>query len=783
MCNWWSTYVILFSMEPGVFLPDRDSTFYLLARHRQPLADNVAREYIGELSAPGDLVIDPFAASPTTARVAVELGRRAIAVDSNPLVAFASRVQAALPAPREIKNALARLAEIRKEDESLKAHIEDLYGSQCASCGSPVIVDYFLHALDLNAPVDKVYHCPGCGLRRDLTNDADRSRAAEIKPRGFHYHLLLERVAGTGGEHITQIRDILRLYTPRNLYTLVSITLKLDTGIQDEATREILAACLIHALDVGTTLYATPDGLPQRKTPDVFIEMNIWKALEDAASGLSEAPRGPAASSSPAEVVDASLPALFVGAGSAHSLAASISPGAALVVSSPARLDPLFWQLSYLWTRWTLGKAVAQPLEPLLDDERQRWGWYGNALTGSLREAARLMRGDGHLVLCFPAGSHAMIEALCLAAAPLFRLESFCFRPARGAPGATEFGAVRGDYRALWRRQDANAVVRGARDVAVKLRSDALLGSTEILSARGEPLAYSWVHHGALRQLANDGALAETMATKMPGRDNAFLFLRHELEAGLKEGYARDFDHWGSSGHVLWVRRQPPRDGAPLADRVELAVRGILAGAKRVGEKELEDEILAQFPGLLTPEIELVEACAAAYADQVDGEWRWRGVDAEAERARASRLVSELGVRLNLEVRAGGQDDPFDLVWREEKVVPASSAGSVRETRVHEDSHGFIFRDRLDLRTLVRTPAAPLHGIVVIPETQVDLAREKLRRMPTLLKPLHEAGWEFLRLPFVQVLLGSLSVERAEVQLALGLDPPLAKGKEQMELF
>jgi hypothetical protein len=269
----------------------------------------------------------------------------------------------------------------------------------------------------------------------------------------------------------------------------------------------------------------------------------------------------------------------------------------------------------------------------------------------------------------------------------------------------------------------------------------------------------------------------------VPARDNAFQFLRRELEAGLKGGYARDFDHWGESGHVLWVRRQSPRDATPLADRVETAVREILARAKRIGQTELEDQTLTRFPGLLTPEFELVEVCAAAYADPVGGEWRWREVDVAGELERAAKLVSELGVRLNLEVRSRDEDDQFDLVWREEKVVPGSSAGGIKEVHLHEDSHGFIFRDRVDLRMLVRAPAAPLLGFVVIPETRVGLAKEKLRRMPTFQKPLHEAGWEFLRLPFVEILLGSPSVERAEFQLALGLDPPMAKGKEQMELF
>lgn len=769
-------------MEGGVFIPDRDGSFYLLARHRQPLAENLALKYIEEWSAPGDLVIDPFAASPTVARVAAELGRRAIAVDSNPLVAFCAKFQAGPPAPREIKTALARLGEIQKEDQPLKAHVEELYASLCANCGEPVIVDYLVHSQELKAPVDKVYRCPNCGLRRDPTNDADRARAAEIKPRGFHYYLLMERISGSRGEHGAVLRELLKLYTPRNLYALVSITLKLDAEIADEAARHVLTACLIHALDVGTTLYSSPGGLPQRTTPEIFIEMNVWRALETAADGLSEGAHQGTAAASPADVADAPVPSFFVGQGSAHSLAASISARAPLVLSSPARLDPLFWQLSYLWTLWTLGKSAAAPLESLLDPDHQRWGWYGNALSISLREAFRLMTEGARLVFAFPSGSHAMIEALFLAAAPWFRLESFAFRPSAGAQGTTEFGAVRGDYRAVWLRHEANAAPKEARDVAPSVRRDALIGATEILASRGEPLAYSWVHHAALRQLASS-ALAETMAAKMAPRDNPFQFLRHQMEAGLKSGYARDFDHWSGPGGVLWVRRQSLRDSMPLADRVERSVRAILIESKQISRSELEDRILEQFPELLTPELELVEICAAAYAEHLESVWRLREADADLEGGRAKSIVSELGERMGLAVRPGKKGEQFDLVWSDQKLVPASSAGTVKAVRVPEDSYGFVFPQQVDLPSLARTPAAPLQGVIVLPETQVELTREKMRRIPTLDKQIHDAGWEFLRLPFAESLLASSTVERPEFQLGLGLDPPMAKGKEQMELF
>jgi len=303
-------------MPPNGFIPDRDSRFYLLRQHRQPLAENVTRKYIVEFTAPGDLVIDPFAASAITARVAIELESRCIAVDSNPLVAFAARLQASLPAPRELTNALSRLGEIQKEDESLRAHLDTLYASACANCGAATIVDYFVWSLELNAPVEKVYECARCGNRRDATTDADRLRAAEFKPHSLQYHLLLDRITGDTVVNNQRVRELLKLYTPRNLYSLVTLTLKMDAEFAEVgAARDILSGCLIHALDVGTTLYSSPDALPERKTPEQFVEMNIWRAFERASLGLMEQAPGARLANAPSAVLNSSMPLAFVGHG------------------------------------------------------------------------------------------------------------------------------------------------------------------------------------------------------------------------------------------------------------------------------------------------------------------------------------------------------------------------------------------------------------------------------------------------------------------------------------
>jgi hypothetical protein len=775
------------------FVPRRDGRFYLLARHRQPLPENIAAHFIEQYTQPNDLIVDPFAASDAVVRAALERGRRILASETNPIVAWATRVQATLPNARDLNAALGRLGDTRKEGDSLKAATEKLYASQCAQCGGMVTVDYFVWRRDGSKSLlaAKVYTCSKCGDRHDDAAEADRQRVQAYDRPGLSYHLLVQKLLADDPANTPHIKRLLELYTPRNLNALAGITQKLDAEFRDNApgqsdvTRNLVSALLLHALDVGSSLYPSPDGMPTRSVPDEFIEVNVWRAMEQAACSLGERPAAPRLASKPEQVIKSSTPAAFIAQGGARFLAENAPAAqAALMLSSPARLDPMFWELSFLWTRWLLGKNAAAPLEPLLDSKRQRWGWYGDALTKSVADAAKLLRPNAPAVIAFPSGSHAMIEALLLAASPVFDLNDFAFRPERGADRTTEWGALRGDYQVVLKRIAESNASSANPPPAGKIRSGALQGARDILSARGEPLAYSWLHHAALVKLAQEGTLQETLSARYRESDNAFQYLRHRMEEGFKEGYVQEIDHWEQDGRVLWMRRQGEQQSdadTDLAARVETFVRRLLEAEQRISVDAFEDRVLAEFSGLLTPEIELVEICARAYAEQRNGEWLWREQDVNAELQHARALTRQLGEQLGVQV----VDAPpqFEMIWRTERVIPGSASGSMREERIYEDEYAFLFRERLDFAELSRFRAAPLRGLVVIPEQQVELTRERLRRDPRWLKALERAGWQFLRVPMLELLLSEEHATRPEFRLAWGLEPPLAGGQEQLHLL
>lgn len=786
---------------PDYFIPDRDlRQFYPLRDFLRAPPISVVEKYIDALTAPGDLVIDPFGTTPNVARAALALGRRAIIVEANPLWAWLSRAMASLPSESEINAALVRLGDTIKDDVSLRAHINQLYTTTCAACGKSTPADYFVRVRD-GGTLQRHYTCAHCGeTRDDSATEDDLKRAAAFDAHGLHYHMAFERVVPADNFFSQRIEKMLDVYTPRNLYALVTLTQKIDSLFRVERERNILLVLLLHLLDRGTSFYSAPDATAQLTTHKQFIEFNLWHEIESAAHALGQAARQSfALTKSVNEVIESNEPRAFIGHGRAKTLASKIPHNsAALVITAPPTRRVAVWALSYFWGAWILGRTAVEPLVPFLDSKKDapwEWRWYTDTLNDSMNAIANLLRVDAHAAFIFNESWQLVIENLLLAASGAhLGLESFLFQPRVGDSSRREFDDLRGDYRItftpaptpwLWQTAPQSPPPSRTGEGAIEqaIRASALAAGSAILAHRGEALAYSWVHHAAWTRIAREGLIDQVVALQAktpPGR-----FIHNAVVAGLSEGYAHDFDHYETPTQFLWFRRSKELS-LPLIDRVEEAVRELLARPDRfpkpVRSDELEDTIYRQFPGDLTPEAGLVELCAQACANagQMDD-----------EKARAMELLSRVGEKLGHTVAYGESriadsqsqiaDDEngstishtpsairlFDLVWQSDG----------------ELAHGFVWRERAEFADLLRIHLAPARGYIVVPESIVALMQEKLRRLPHIAETFYEVGWNFVRVPFVEKLLEHETIEKHDLIYMMGLVPPSMEQKAQLELF
>jgi hypothetical protein len=782
---------------PDHFIPNRDPRqFYPLYDFLRPISASVAEKYILALTAPGDLVIDPFGAMPTLAHVALKLGRRAIVIESNPLWAWLVRMMASLPPASEIDAALSQLGDTPKDDSTLRTHINQLYTTTCAACHAPTPADFFVHSRDAGI-IARHYTCTRCGeTRHDPASDEDVQLAERISTRGMHYHYALDRVTPQDDLHSDRIRKILDLYTPRNLYALVTLTQKIESRFHATRERSILLLLLLHLLDRGTSLYAATSMLAKPKAGSMafsqadvpaqgataqltqhkqFVEFNLWREIELAVRALSHSNPALELAESARLVAASAEKGAFVGRANAITLKRDIpKQAAALIFTTPPPRRILVWALSYFWGAWILGRAAARPLAPFLDSQKDfNWEsrWYSDALAESFSALSELLRANSHIVFAFEESWHQVIEALFLAAAKAgWELESFLFQPHIGEFARREFDDVRGEYRISF---IAPSPLSPAADAArqagpshpqleKQIRATSLAAASDLLARRGEALAFSWVHHAALGRLARERLLAQVVTANpkpTPGR-----FLHSALIAGLSDGYAGDFDHFESKEQFCWLRRSSALD-PPLALRVDDAIHLILSEGKSVSREELEDKIYRQFPDNLTPEAGLIELCAAACADERDGKWLWRAESTSNAKLAALDVLARLGERLEFQIAQGPA--PFDLTW--------NLGGEI--------AHGFIWSDRARIGELGQIHVAPAHGYLLIPETSVALLAEITHRMPHITDAFHEAGWHFVRPPFAEKLLNEEKLERGDIPLMTGLAPPGAQDRTQLELF
>jgi DNA methylase len=756
------------------FIPDRDlPEFYPLASFLQSPPKNVAAKYVEAFTKPGDVIIDPFACKPTIARTAQQMGRRAILFEHNPLWAWLARAMATLPSADKINATFTKLGDGVKDNVPLRTHIVQLYVTRCAECNQLTPADYFIHQRDQGLFL-RHYRCNNCGVVRDdpATPD-DFERANAFDSRGLHYHLAFQRVSPEDALHSDRIRKILDLYTPRNLYALVTITTKSDTLFQTNDEKQTLALLLLHLLDRGSSFYPAPDKAAQLTRHKQFVEFNLWYEMEKAAQGLAHDGFEFSLGDSPRGVVDSAGPLAWVGRSNAGKIASEIpTESAQLIIASPPPRRPTIWALSYFWGAWILKPAsiqtLAQFLDPQTADITWQRHWYLDSIAASMKALARTLRRDARVIFIFDETSSEGMETVLLAGCGAgLELETLLFQPRMGEHPHSEYDSLPGSYRITFTTSHAalsgrvkNIDALNASELKSKIHAAALAAGREILTRRGEPLGFPWLHHAAYAEAARQGLLDEVMLPELKAPPGRFVF--QAVQNGLAEGYAYDFDHYESEEQFLWFRRV--KTDAPLINGVEQAVQGILSrGEIRTGD--LEDEIYQKFPGDLTPEDGLVKLVAHAYADIREERWLFRREDFAVEKSQALESVAKLGARLGYAIQEN--EKPFDLAWKQGANI----------------AHGFIWRRTAMFTDLARIHISPTRGYLIVPESQVALLTEKSKRLPQIADAFYDAGWGFLRIPFVQKLLDSETIEQSDIALMAGLVPLIALERAQLEMF
>jgi hypothetical protein len=814
-----------------------------LAHYVQPMPVGVATAYLEAYTSSGQIVLDPFCQSPTLVTEVTATERKAIAVNFNPVLALLVRGQLSLPEPRELDAATTRLGDSLKLGVPLREHLDGLYAISCPQCSQTTMAEHFLWEREADEPVEKGYRCQACGNEGQApVGPGERETLGRIERRGFHYHYLLDRLAPSGDEGRKVGQKLLDLYTPRNLYALTNLLIKIETLFADSPLQETLKLLLLACLDSCSSLYASPQAWlrPRRlRPPPRFVERNVWRAFEEARVQLSQLSPSPVVHlatgvsqiTSPdllsLSETDGRLPNALVEPLTVRRLSQLLpEDSVSLVITSPPRLDPVFWSLSYLWSGWLFGREEAAALRPLLKRKKTDWDWYQRAMNSTLRALRRALQARGRLVLVFTTERPAFVEALFTSAS----LSGFGPEGVSCQPGEVPAGTM-GSYRLSFAKEEGPMVTFPPEDetnLAIELQREASTAMQDVLLQRGEPLTYEWLHLAAYQRLSAKGYLRRAMAVSSEKDFSPLDFVSRQVETVLEGVEGGAIVRWeeveeGEGWPQLWWLREPGEASPPLSDRVEEAVYEILCQKPTLSAEALAAAVYSRFPGLLTPEAELIETCLKSYAHEIGSDhWQLRPEDQpeNRERQREQGVVNlvKLGQRLGYGVglsRAwcerswkGGtlmdllrNEDPgveplspLDVLWHEDKEVRHAfvllSMAALGLIPRHKD--GMPFDHPFDPSAALRAGFAQggahdkgegLNRYLVIPEERGDLASFKLDRSPWLHQAMVRGRWQFIKYKHLDQLVRATEIGRHDLKKIVGLRPIIEQNEAQIPLF
>lgn len=740
------------------FLTGQSSDTQLpLGRYLPPILAGSATRWLEQQVAPGGLILDPFGAAPQLAVEAARAGYRLLVAVNNPILRLVLEMLAEPPSQANSQAVLAALASARIRDERIEPHIRSLYASHCVQCGAGLQPEAFLWQAGAKAPMAKFYTCRQCGDTGERqVSESDLLLAKRYAETGLHHARALERVAPLNDPDRVYVEEALTVYPPRAVYALITLVNKLDSLQLAPSQQRILEALLLLAFESGNTLWPYPGGRdrPRQLTiPPLYRENNLWLALERAVDLWSQ-PVSPVALANWPELPPAAG-GISIFQGRSRELFASLNPEhIQAVLTALPRPNQAFWTLSALWAGWLWGPEALTGIKSVLRRQRYGWGWHTAALQAALESLPSQLPGQTPCLALIGEAEAGFLSAALLAGR-LAGLQSAGM-------------ALRQEQAQIHWHIPEQALPAPARVQSINNQLDTQLSQAakELIIQAAEPQAFTPMYAAGLLEWANHPFLPDqTTSESSPAELHSLVQNSSQQAYSYRQGFLRFGGSEKNPTSGLWWLQAAKDPALPLSDRVEMAVVKALLQDAELSYPALDESLCTQFPGLLTPDRRLLQACLDSYAEQLPtpGLWRLKPNDTPANRRQdldeISRLIAGLANRLAYQLQ---------VVDENNRVIDWLAADGTCHYRFYLSASALLGKIFIAHKQI--TAGRPSKQVVLLPGGRANLAAFKLSHNPAA-QLFFEEDWYFVKFRHWRRLVEDPGMSNQRFEQQLSLDP------------
>lgn len=762
------------------------TSMYLMHKYWARKPHNVVAEYIKHYSKEGETILDPFCGSGVTAIEALRLGRKAVAVDIDPLAIFITKCTAM---PVDL-NALEN--EFRNIEKRIKNKIYSLYLTECPNCRRKTVVEAFIW--ENNVPKEIRYSC-GCtkGTIWKAVSKKDKKLIEKIDSQKIKYWYPQNELIWNTRVNVHKGTKVFDLFTKRNILALAMLLDEVN-NIKDKNIREILRFTFSSALPQASKMVfvirkrGRTTGKVKEETKEVgswatrgywvpheYFEINAWNCFEER---FKKVYRGKEESNSQItsykeakDFGELSNDANILLLNQSALDLSNIPPNSIdYIFTDPPYGDSVpYLELDLMWNSW-LGfeSRVSIEDEIIISDSPIRmktFEIYDKMLKSAFRQVYKVLKHSRWMTVTFHNTDikvwNSIVSAVTFAG---FDLDKIIYQPP-ARPSAKcllhPYASAVGDYYIRFLKTKTKKPKTSEELIEQRYERIVVESAKRIIAERGEPTIYQHILNGIIVELKKEGALLSAKVNPdlvmQKHLDKEFTLINIKDERGKVIGQKWWFKDPSAVSYLELI---------PLSDRVETTVIDVLHRKVKIGFDDILQELFINFPNALTPDTQDIKDLLEEYATPTrDGKWMLKPIikTQEGQHSTLIGCLAILGQKAGFDVWIGQkeQQDIFKgrrlselctTIHPRFRFIPTTNLDRVKQIDVIWYEDGRIkYEFEVEHTTAIteaiirgaNIPHEAIKRFLVIPAERERLLYRKVKE-PILGENINKYGWRFI---------------------------------------